>query len=62
MNQGPSTNRSMLKIYNASCLKIPPKPDLVPKSAIFMNKAGLEYLALRRLQGGNEQVEGLGVG
>ena len=38
---GPSTNRSMLKISNASCLKTPPKPDLVPKFAIFMNKAGL---------------------
>ncbi len=40
MNQGPSTNRSMLKIYNASCLKTSPKPDLVPKFATFMNKAG----------------------
>ena len=37
---GPSTNRSMFKISNASCLKTPPKPDLVPKFAIFMNKAG----------------------
>ena len=38
---GPSTNHSMLKISNASCLKTPPKPDLVPKFATFMNKAGL---------------------
>ena len=44
---GPSTNRSMLKISNASCLKTPPKPDLVPKFAIFMNKAGLGFLYQR---------------
>ena len=37
---GPSTNHSMLKISNASCLKTPTKPDLVPKFATFMNKAG----------------------
>ncbi len=37
---GVSTNRSMLKISNASCLKTPPKPAHAPKFAVIVNKPG----------------------